>query len=323
MISPFAKLPLSLPRQEPSVKRLRTMKRMTIAIGILASDGVVLAADREESDGYLKNDTGKVSLTFKGTAPVGTIGVTGAGSGAYLDEIARLISDCFCEEQIGDETSVKELIRKTHRKYYKEAVLPFPREDRPDYDLLIGCSGDNLGRKLWKTSGLAINPVRDYDAVGAGSTVANRLLGELWDNIPCKYAIKLAAYVIYQVKASVKDCGLGTDIVIVRRPVGFSLESVPAPVVREWEGIFRSYASLERNAFYYCIGLDTQPMRLHRTTLGKEPIEQQLEQFRTALTRLDSSWPVSTWPVGGPAAGRSADGTETKPSTAEKSEGQQ
>ena len=63
---------------------------MTIAVGILASDGVVIAADREEGDGYLKTDTGKVSQTFKGTAPIGSIAITGAGTGPYLDEAASI-----------------------------------------------------------------------------------------------------------------------------------------------------------------------------------------------------------------------------------------
>jgi hypothetical protein len=59
--------------------------------------------------------------------------------------------------------------------------------------------------------------VKDYDAVWAGCTVANGLLGRLWDRVPPKYATKLAAYVVYQVKTSVKDCGLGTDIATVQR----------------------------------------------------------------------------------------------------------
>ncbi len=280
---------------------------MTIAIGILASDGVVIAADREEGDSYLKNDTGKVYQAFKGTLPLGAIAVTGAGSGPYLDEVSQLISDGFCADMVGTEETVQAGIKETNRKYYKEAVLPFPREDRPDYDLLIGCYGEQLGRRLWKTQGLAVNPVKDYDAVGAGCTVANGLLGRLWDMVPVRYAVKLAAYVVYRVKTSVKDCGLGTDIVIVRRSL---FEGVSSGVVREWENIFRSYAALERNAFYYCIGLETEQTRLYRTQLGRDSLYQDLDNFRKAFTRLD-----------GPKT--DSDEPKSKQSDSQKSAGQQ
>lgn len=278
-----------LPRFKPKSERLPVRKRMTIAIGILASDGVVIAADREEGDGYLKNDSGKVSQAFKGTVPIGSIAITGSGSGPYLDEVARLITEGFCDDAVGTEATVEAGIRKAHRKYYKESVLPFPHGERPDYDLLVGCYGEQLGRRLWKTAGLALNPVKDYDAVGAGYAVANGLLGRLWDNVPVRYAIKLAAYVIHQVKMSVKDCGLGTDIVIVRRSL---LESVSAGIIREWENIFRYYANMERNAFYYCVGLETEQTRLYRTQLGGERLSSEIDELRNLLTRYDPAKPL-------------------------------
>jgi hypothetical protein len=83
----------------------------------------------------------------------------------------------------------------------------------------------------------------------------------------------------------VKDCGLGTDIVVVRRN-GF-LEGVSAGVVREMENIFRYYANFERNTFHYCIGLDTEQTRLLRTQLGREPLLNDLEQLRNKLTQWD------------------------------------
>ena len=64
MISPPKPLPRHTPRPKP--QRLPERKRMTICIGIVASDGVVIAADREESSGDFKNDTGKILHTFRG-----------------------------------------------------------------------------------------------------------------------------------------------------------------------------------------------------------------------------------------------------------------
>jgi hypothetical protein len=127
---------------------------MTIAIGILASDGVVIAADREEGDSYLKNDTGKIAQAFKGTLPIGSIAITGSGSGPCLDEVAKLIMADFCDDTVGTEATLEAGIRKTHRKYYEEVALPFARGDRPDYDLLIGCYGEQLGNRFGKPQDL-------------------------------------------------------------------------------------------------------------------------------------------------------------------------
>ena len=280
---------LPKPKPKPKAVRLPVEKGVTIGIGIVASDGIVIAADREEGDSYLKNDTGKISLLFKATQPLGSIAVTGAGTEPYIDEAAKLISASFSDDTEGTEATVESAIAATHRKYYSETVLPFalyPSNERPDYSLLVGCWGDNLGKHIWKTFGLSVSQSKDYDAVGAGSTVANALLGKLWDMVPVRYAIKLAAYVIYQVKASVKDCGFETDIAIVRQRS--ILEGVSSGAVRNWESVFRSYSRMERNAFYYCIGLETEQTRLYRTQLGKDSLTKELDELREALTRLDA-----------------------------------
>ena len=82
---------------------------MTIAIGILASDGVIIAADREEGDGYLKTDRGKISQVFRGLFPAGSIAVTGAGDAAALDEVSNLITDAFAQSA---KAAAKQLQRR-------------------------------------------------------------------------------------------------------------------------------------------------------------------------------------------------------------------
>jgi hypothetical protein len=116
--------------------------RMTIALGMLASDGVVIAADREEGDGYLKTDIGKISHVFRGLNPIGSIAVAGAGEGPAIDEISTLLSDIFCTDKERNGGEIKEELTNAHRTYYKETVLPFAiqhQSERPDYALVIGC----------------------------------------------------------------------------------------------------------------------------------------------------------------------------------------
>ncbi|MGA2903246.1 MAG: hypothetical protein ABSD98_05425 [Candidatus Korobacteraceae bacterium] len=254
---------------------------MTIAIGILATDGIVIAADREESDGYLKHDRGKIFQTFRGRTPTGSIALTGAGDGPSLDGVCNLLANTFsAEHDIGSDAAEKALV-DAHRKYYEETILPFslqPQLERPDYSLVIGCVGGGLaGSRLFRTSKLGFNSSGDYEAVGVGESVANTWLNKLYDRLPIRHAVKLAAYVIYQVKASVGSCGLGTDIAIVRRDR--ILEAATPGTVRKWEDAFRYYQTVERNVFHYCIGVD-DTAQLGRTEIGRESITSQLDNLR-------------------------------------------
>ena len=65
---------------------------MTIAIGILAKDGIVLASDTQETSGYIKTEGSKilvgVGLPGSDREPWG-LAITGAGSAAYLDSFSQ------------------------------------------------------------------------------------------------------------------------------------------------------------------------------------------------------------------------------------------
>jgi 20S proteasome alpha/beta subunit len=257
---------------------------MTIAIGIRCSDGIIIAADREEGDGYMKNDVGKIRATVRLKSPIGQIAIAGAGSGPYIDEVSKILTDEFAEENSGlDEITNK------HRNYYSEIVMPMSvyGANAPDYRLLIGSVGGNVSKGIYSTAGLSIKENDDYEAIGAGAMIANEWLSRLWDYVPVLQAAKLAAYVIFHVKNSIPGCGHGTDIMMLNQ------NAMPARIlpagVRKWEETFRTtYRRLDRNVFYHTVGLDVDPQFLMRTQLGKEAIDKNLEDVKREITPLDS-----------------------------------
>lgn len=279
------KPPLPFPVLNP--QRLPERKRVTIVVGMIAQDGIVIAADREEGDGYLKNDIGKIRGAFRGREPVGWIGIGGAGEGPEIDEVSALLTDCFCAEKDRTSAEAKEALVAVHRDYYERMVLPFASATQvgcPDYKLIIGCFMGQVGKSLLVTSKLSVNPVDDYEAIGIGAEVARAWLGRLYDRMPVIAAVKLAAYAIFQVKNSVSGCGLGTDILMFN---GKDLFGKVNPVlIRRWEEAFRYFPSLERNIFAYCVGLQSSPLFL-RTKPDKESISIGIENLRSALTQLD------------------------------------
>jgi len=244
----------------PNHARLHARKGMTIVIGMIAEDGIVIAADREEGTEHLKNDTGKIYGAFRGTEPHGWISIGGAGSGPECDEISALLANRFCSQEERTSDEMRAALTVEHRSYYQNIVLPFASATQigcPDYSLVVGCLTGQTGKYLFSTSKLAVNTANDYDAIGIGAQVANIWLTRLYERMPTIAAAKLAAYVIYQVKNSVTGCGLGTDIVVMNgRPF---LPRVPSNVIRKWEDSFRYFPILERTIFSYCVGLKPSP----------------------------------------------------------------
>jgi len=257
---------------------------MTITIGIRCSDGIIIAADREVGDGYMKNDVGKIRATFRGTNPIGQIAIAGAGSSSYINEVSKIMTDEFAEENSG----LAEITNK-HRTYYNDIVMPMAvyGANAPDYQLLIGSVGGNVRKGIYSTSGLSLTESDDYEAIGAGAAIANEWLSRLWDYVPVRHAAKLAAYVIFHVKNSVPSCGQGTDIIMLHQNA--MPERVLPVGARKWEETFRTtYRKLDRNIFYHAVGLDIDPKFLMRTDLSKEAIDKNLEDVKREIAPLAS-----------------------------------
>lgn len=229
---------------------------MTIAIGLIASDGIVLAADREESDAYQKLDQGKLRGKSIDFPPYDTVVIAGAGSGAYIDAITLQALNWFARSLPVNISDVEKELAQQNKDFYTEHVLPlalYPSEERPDYSLLIGAK---IGptRVLWTTDALVMNPRDGYAAVGIGATTARALLQKFYAYVPTVSAINLAVYIIGEVKRLVQGCGLDTDVL-------YACAGGPGKVVgdevREIEDGLRGFGRvLERANFHRYIGSD-------------------------------------------------------------------
>jgi|SRR5579872_401873 len=233
---------------------------MTIALGLIAHDGVVIAADRQETEGDFKKDQRKIESLY--SSSIGGLLVAGAGNGPYIDAVTTKLQFCWGQKAWDwDETSeMTEKFREVHSKFYSEAVLPFasyPWNERPDYEVLFGCTVKKHNC-LWYSHKLTLNEAQGYRAVGVGASTAESLLKKFYvSRLPLPVAISLAAYVIYQVKNSIDQCGFETDVMFTedQQPPSF----VGAPLMQEMEDAFAKFRLLERDDLYKCIGGDMVP----------------------------------------------------------------
>lgn len=229
---------------------------MTIALGLIAEDGVVIAADRQETEGDQKKEQGKIESLWAMT--VGSLLVSGAGNGPYIDSMSKRLQTCFGGEgwEWCEVDEITERFKAVHSTFYSESVLPFsgyqPYE-RPDYELLFGCSIGNHAHLLWYSHKLTLNRVQEFRAVGVGASTAESLLAKFYARrLPLKVAISLAVYVVYQVKNSVEGCGFATDVMFTQ--IGSPPSRLAESAVQEMESAFAKYRLVERDELYRCIG---------------------------------------------------------------------
>ena len=119
---------------------------MTIAIGMLAEDGVVIAADTQESYGYLKGETGKVRV---GAGSIMTVlpkagpkrntafAVSGSGNSPYVEAIGPELVEIALKYQEAGPTRIESHLREHVRKFYEKHVIPFSSYSGEERQTLI------------------------------------------------------------------------------------------------------------------------------------------------------------------------------------------
>lgn len=212
---------------------------MTIAIGVLASDGVVIAADSEQTSGYaggLKNSTSKISCSMGGSS---TLSVSGAGRSGYLNSIKEVVINQVSPE--GPSGIVQDSLSRVISKFFTDHVVPFssfPDQERPSFELVIGRQWENQ-YSLWTTDLNTVSECWGFAAVGAGSTYASILLSQMCrGSLPLMKAAALAAYVVFKVKDMIEGCGRETQIECLRG--GRFFEPFPGRYIYNLEEFFGS-----------------------------------------------------------------------------------
>jgi hypothetical protein len=229
---------------------------MTIALGLIAADGIVVAADRQETEGDQKKDQRKIDTLW--ADGVGSLVVSGAGNGPYIDSMTSRLQYAFGSKVWDwiDREEMTEKFRADHAAFYSEAVLPFAAYqpyERPDYELLFGCSIVTKHHFLWYSHKLTLNRVEGFRAVGVGASTAESLLKKFYvARLPLKVAISLAAYVVYQVKNSVEGCGFETDVLFTQAHT--PPYRVSPYTLKEMEDAFARFRFIERDDLYKMIG---------------------------------------------------------------------
>jgi hypothetical protein len=262
---------------------------MTIALGILGQQCLVIGADTEESYGSQKYQQGKIISFWRGGPnPLGAICISGAGSAAHIDASAQEIVRYF-EHFTGTMDEFETWLKDFVRTFWVRHIKPFVGRvsDVPEFELVIGARHEHTTR-LWTTQQTVINRNNPYVVVGISRGASQALLGQLYQPFPSlNVAALLATYVIRQAKLSAIGVGLDTEIRFIYLE-GSSL--VPDERIKAWEEIFSRYQHLQREMFSYVSGFSELVVRLPGVVVNKKrelrDVIRDLKKMRKELSKL-------------------------------------
>jgi hypothetical protein len=216
---------------QPKAKRLPEAKRMTIALGIRAGNSIVMAADTEESSGYLKGESTKIltvldrvpleDASAKGSRPHhGACLISGAGTSDYVEALQEQLANVFLDNPTLCGRDLEKKFGECMEDFYRDHVIPFaayPDDSQPQVKMLIAAQR-NLVPSLFFTNRSVIVQATLHKAIGIGQMFAHNILRRLWEPASTGEIQVLAAYVAFLVKESVEGCGKLTTIGTLHGP---------------------------------------------------------------------------------------------------------
>lgn len=199
------------------IKRLQDRRRLTIAAGILCSDGILVCADSEEADYSAKYHAQKISAFDD------RLVMTGAGTGPYIDMTFDKLRARFCTNWPKDSdharASVEHIVYNVHTKHLRDVLTAdVAANNRLDLAIAVKCTNEEL--TLIGACGTAtyIAATSEWGPMASGMVVVGigRPLFEYWarlfeiDRLTCEEVSYLSMFLIREVKQSVPGCGGST-----------------------------------------------------------------------------------------------------------------
>jgi|ERR1043166_318386 20S proteasome alpha/beta subunit len=217
-----------------NLRREPKRKPVTLIVGIVCRDAVVLASDSQTTNlgsETKRKDSKKIHAVHfaNGSVLVAESGAVHA-SGAVLD----ILSAKARTATIADERTVPALVEESIRELRQKRLSLFPSHPRPleeiqdffrgdeDYFELMFAFHLGSGVHLYTANpawGLPIQVTKPFDAAGSGATLGMYLLGELYQpEMSAEFACSVAVRVVEAVKQYDLYCEGPTQLGIIKAP---------------------------------------------------------------------------------------------------------
>jgi hypothetical protein len=231
--------PVTPPGLPPRIK-VSYPKAMTIALGFICQDGIVLAADTQlTASGSHK---GYACKLFRHTNfNTLSAAVTYAGYPSFVDSF----NNRFRDEMHGAERQWP-VTGSLVRDLVSAILHTFPDADCDKTELLCGVSFPNNEQKLYKTNGKLVSEVEEYAYIGIGDSSAVRHIFPLItkDGIrSTQQAALVGTYLIRVAKMYIDGCGGDSDLWILRPSGALEYCSNQVPSVEQHQAMTEHFFS--------------------------------------------------------------------------------
>lgn len=211
--------------QQVKVRRLPKEKRMTICIGILSNEGIVIAADTQETAGDVKREENKIFSFAKGMPSGGSLEpppicgiLTGAGDAGYLDTFTTALVTKMPDAQ--DMNELEAYLSDTLREFHEHHLWPLSQSPEPPEIEILAALTCKWSTSLFVSRGSTIRrSLGRHAAIGYGAHFARGLLNSLPFFETIKEAQVAAAIVAHATKEQIEYCGKETSICSLRQCV--------------------------------------------------------------------------------------------------------
>jgi 20S proteasome alpha/beta subunit len=214
---------------------------MTIIFGILQSDGIIFAADTEETGAFLKFSTPKLYSHSRANGEQLVIG--GAGSPFSVETIQQRLGKSF----VADSASFEEIAGTIIKQLYEEQV---PVDANRDFWLIIGASfrtrENEFTHRLWIGENGCLRDAGNVAVVGAGAEIARILLKRYAIKSRLPIAELAAVHVLRLAKEQAHFCGKED---MIWRLCGPDVLQMTATQMQKAEDLSRRYDDLHRDMF--------------------------------------------------------------------------
>ncbi|HLY60270.1 MAG TPA: hypothetical protein VKV95_05845 [Terriglobia bacterium] len=207
-----------MPQVKFDPQRIPRKKTVSIIAGFKCYEGIVICADTQETAGTSKRSVPKLRFEPARGPHEGdglAVAFCGAGdNGAFID---KLVQTAWEDGQLG--TSLDEAceeIEKSIKRTYKEFGQIYQVGYCPNADLIYGVK--MLGAcRLFSARGPVVNEKSEYDSFGTGYYMADFLASRMYaHHLNLRQCAILAAYILFQAKEHVEECGGDNHIAVLR-----------------------------------------------------------------------------------------------------------
>lgn len=191
---------------------------MTIGVGFVCPDGIVICADTEMSNGFMKFSENKIyPFGLRGSKGQCALAITYAGNQALMksfrDRLSVVIRDPAFD---ANPDSVEEIVKDTLQGMGGSL---FDSAGNPDLYLLCGIAQKGHRPVMLKAQASTVHRVDDgFDFVGVGDSSVVRFLSKVLGTSTVSSigtGAKLGTYIVAQAKKYVSGCGGDTDILLI------------------------------------------------------------------------------------------------------------